>query len=729
MTHPSEAPASEPPSSVEDVAVLAGGTLLRGLAPGDVRAILQHFDQVAFTKGTVLATEHEPGEQLYVLLEGRARVTRKQVELRELGPGDCFGGLSLVGATQGAATVEAATTLRLARLPRTRYDVLSREHPQLALHIALALARLLAGEIDAIADSLGSLLLERSLPRRAEVHVNVDGVARTVPTGVRLDTLLPVETAGAKVMGALVNGKPATLSMPVLSDVTITPLTLRSQEGFEIYRRSACLLLLEAAATMHPEIELGFSAPVGSSQVVRVRTPKVDHAELGRTLTRAMRHLAADDVAFRDELWSTDEARNFFSERGWRDAALLLRIERESTVVLVTCGHVYAREPGPMLPRAGLVKSFRIREHPDGLLLDLDHALHESDPVLAGTLGGLTAREPQSPRFGGAMALEHRAWLGAMGIESVGSFNDACVSVSGQVNQLVRVAEGFHEKHIGKIADVIAARRDQVRVICVAGPSSSGKTTFIKRLTVQMEIDGIRPVGLSLDDYYVDRDKTPRDESGAYDFEAVAAVDLDMLHAQVRGLLAGEQVQTARFDFLLGKSMPGGGKTVSMGPTDMLLLEGIHGLNPAILDEIVPREQIFNIFVHPANTLPLDRLTPVSSEEVRLLRRLVRDRHMRGYHAADTILRWPAVVRGDALHIYPFQHRADVIFDSSLVYEMSVLKAFAERYLLEVPEGHPSYAMALRLRMLLDRFVTIYPERVPPTSLLREFIGGSGFEY
>jgi uridine kinase len=308
----------------------------------------------------------------------------------------------------------------------------------------------------------------------------------------------------------------------------------------------------------------------------------------------------------------------------------------------------------------------------------------------------------------------------------VGAFNAACVV--GSVPQIIRVCEGLHEKRIGQIADTIADRSGRVRVITIAGPSSSGKTTFIKRLTVQLQVNGIHPTAISLDDYYLDRDKTPPDDRGRPDFEALEALDLSLLAAHLRRLLAGDEVKTARYDFPSGKSLPEGGPALALRPTDVLLLEGIHGLNPRLLPDVRSAE-VFRIFIQPTSALAFDALNRVNPSDLRLLRRIVRDRHHRDIRAAENISRWPLVRAGERKHIYPFLDRAQAVFDSALVYEPSVIKVFADRYLLEVPEDHPSFLTAHRLRRLIDNFVTIYPDHVPPTSILREFIGGSGFEY
>jgi uridine kinase len=376
---------------------------------------------------------------------------------------------------------------------------------------------------------------------------------------------------------------------------------------------------------------------------------------------------------------------------------------------------------GPLLPSTGPLQGFTLSPHPEGLALGLG----PRDPRTHRPNGAAAAVVP--PARDGDMVGEHQRWLAAMGVDSVGALAELCID--GRVSQLIRVAEGFHEKRISHIADQIAHARDRIRIISIAGPSSSGKTTFIKRLTVQLQIDGVNPVALSLDDYYVDRERTPRDARGDWDFEALEALDLPLLQDHVARLLAGEAVKTPRYDFLSGQSRPEAGHLLQLRPGDVLMLEGIHGLNPRLLGGLPKAGELFRVFIHPATTLPFDRLTRVSATDLRLLRRIVRDRHQRGYKAAENIVRWPSVQAGEREHIFPFQGEADAVFDASLVYEPAVLKIYAERYLLEVPPDHPAFPTAHRLRYLVDRFVSIHPEHVPPTSILREFIGGSGFEY
>lgn len=713
------------PDLASDLAILAKNPLLARLLPADVVLVLGYTDEIVLPRGTVIVREGEGSEHMYLVLSGAVSLDRGGLALHPLGPGDHFGELGLVGGNVRAATATASTPVRLARLSRSGYARLTEEHPRLAARLLESLVRALGDTLAAMTDNVGQLLKLRSVPRTTEIEVRRGGTSSRVRTGTPLRALLPEESGGARVVAGMIDARPVPLDTPLLSDAAIEPLTVGTAEGRIVLRRAAGLLLLEAARRVAPDVTVRIGPSLGPAQVIRVE-PRERAVEIRREIARAMAALVEQDAPFREELWTVEEARAALRSAGLDDAAALLRIRRSATVTLQSAGEVYALEIGPLPPAAGGIRGLTLSPHPEGFLLDFGDAFRRYFPPLV-SAGRVAEVESAAPRFGGEMVDEHRSWLAGLGVTSVGALNDLCIS--GQVSQLIRVSEGFHEKRIGRIADLIAKVKDTVRILAVAGPSSSGKTTFIKRLKVQLEINGLRPVGLSLDDYYRDRDDTPFDEDGQRDYEAFDALNVPLLHDHLRRLLAGETVATARFDFLQGRGYPAGGPLVKLGPRDVLMLEGIHGLNTRLLGDGVAREQAFRIFVHPATTLSFDRLTPVSPADVRLLRRIVRDRHGRGAKAADNILRWPSVRRGERLHIYPCLPNADVVFDTSLVYEPSVLKVFADRYLLEVPEGHPAYPTAFRLRHVIDRFVTIYPDHVPPTSLLREFIGGSGFEY
>ena len=720
----------EPDPVDEDALTLAKNSILARLGDDVRRELVSNFVQVAVTPGTMVLREGDrDGQYAFFILEGTARVQRRGLELQSLGPSDHFGELALVGDNPRPASVRAVTALRLARFSRSSYRSLVREHPHTALHLSQALAGAVGDALAAMTDNLELLMRQRALPRRTRVWVQREAtpdttVASTVALapGTPISAVLPGDVDGARVVAGMLNGRPVSLGTQIVSDARVGPITLGSWEGRDIYRRSVALLLLAAAYRIEPALRLHIAESIGTARVVLVDAPS---PTLAARLEQAMIQLAKEGCAFRQEHWTVEEARVHFAERGWDDAVALLRAHRESTVTLTSGGEVLAACAEPVLPDASSISDFRLLPHPRGFLLDFGGALSkhlESIPSDAAI-----AQEQSTPRFDGEMSRAHRAWLAPLGVTSVGALNDVCVS--GQVRELIRVSEGFHEKRIGRIADSIASRKGALRVIAIAGPSSSGKTTFIKRLTVQLEINGIKPVNLSLDDYYVDRLKTPRDRSGGYDFEAIEAIDLPLLRDHVRALLAGRTQTGARYDFKSGLSSPRGGPDLTLGAGDVLLVEGIHGLDPALFGDAVARAQLFNLFVHPSTTLPLDRLSVIAPADVRLVRRIVRDRHTRGYSAAENIKRWASVRAGEERHIFPLLPHADAVFDTSLAYELGVLKVFADRYLLEVPPGDPAAATAHRLRSLLDRFVTIYPDHVPPTSIIREFIGGSGFEY
>jgi uridine kinase len=695
---------------------LTRGPLFAGLAPAELQAVLDHAERVEVAAGAEVVREGDRGGDMFVVLAGEARVARNGLALRALGAGGHFGALGLLTGRPRSVTVTAGTALTLARISPERWQALSARHPAVALRVALGVLAHIREELIEMTDQLG-LLQGRSLPRAREVEVRVGREVRRVPTGTPARVLLPAEIDGQLVVAALLGRKPVALSTPIYADTALSPLLVSEYEGRHVYTRSVGLLLLEAAAAVAPELAVRMGPSLGLTQIVEV--PEGGERDLGalaRELEAAMERLAAADAPIRQELWAVEEATALFRERGWPEAAQLLRMARMAAVPLATCGRVYALAMGPLLPSAGAIRGFRVLPHGGGLLVDYG----ERDPR------GAAAPRPPPPQAGG-MIEDHRAWLASAGVDSVGAFNELCIG--GKVPELIRIAEGFHEKRIGAVADAVAAARDRVRVICIAGPSSSGKTTFIKRLSVQLQIDGLRPVWLSIDDYYVDRERTVRDARGEYDFEALEAIDLALLQDHLRRLLAGEPVHSARYDFRTGRSAPNGGPALELGRGDVLLLEGIHGLNPRLLGDVVERGSVYRVFIHPATTLPFDRLSRVSPTDLRLLRRIVRDRHSRGYRASENILRWPSVQRGERTNIFPFQAEADAVFDTSLIYEPAVLKVYAERYLLEVPPDHPSYPTAYRLRLLVDRFVAIYPDHVPPTSILREFIGGSGFEY
>jgi uridine kinase len=323
--------------------------------------------------------------------------------------------------------------------------------------------------------------------------------------------------------------------------------------------------------------------------------------------------------------------------------------------------------------------------------------------------------------------VETRSWQDLLGIRHVGQLNRLCLN--GGIREILRIAEGFHEKKIAHIADDIVARREAVRLITIAGPSSSGKTTFAKRLGIQLRVNGIEPIALSLDDYYVDRHDTPLADDGQPDFEALEAIDLPLFHRHLSELLAGEEVRTPEYDFVTGRRKPPERwAPMRLEDNQVLLVEGIHGLNDQ-LTATVSRGRTYRIFISALSQLAIDDHNRIFTADARLIRRIVRDQLFRGFTAERTLRLWERVRRGEARWIFPFQEGADVMLNSALVYEPAVLKTYAERFLLQVPRTSPEYPEAYRLLKFLALFVPIFPDEVPHTSILREFIGGSTFSY
>lgn len=662
-----------------------------------------------------------------------------------------------VGATIGVGSLwseEQALRLRTTEasaigwLSRPQFERLAIEHPSIAL---LVLQGVL-GDGDSRAGRW-----TRALRRSVSVRLGED--TRVVPVGTPVGQVLPEKVDGLPVVAALLNESAVSLSTPLVSNCSVRALTTHSWEGQRIQRRSVALLALEAAHSLEPSLNVKIGPSVGFGQRILVerRSPSeatnemvtrlvgAELASFGQRLEAKMSELRKHSLHLLQDLWPLDEACDYFVSNGFYDAEQLLRTWRDSAIAVVTYGEVFAIDMGPLVTRSEALGEFYIICDADILLIVYGRKSlstgkpTDSIPVSALSEVGESTfpserRNTRSFLLGQARSsgisnqgesFEEQAWLHALGVSSIGSFNRACIESS--VPEMIRVSEGFHEKRISLIADEIANRAADVDVVSIAGPSSSGKSTFIRRLCVQLKVNGITPVGLGLDDYYVDREETPRDETGDYDFEALTALQLPLLHRHIAQLLAGEPVRTPRYDFVRGKSEPGLGRALELRSTDVLLVEGIHGLNPELLGA-VPPSRVFRILVSPLMQLSFDHASRVHASDVRLVRRIVRDRHGRGLNAAQTITRWPKVRAGERRYIYPHQTRADAVFDSSLVYELSVLRVYAERYLLEVPHNVAAYSTALRLMHFLDRFVSIYPQHVPANSILREFIGGSGFD-
>ena len=536
--------------------------------------------------------------------------------------------------------------------------------------------------------------------------------------GTRIVEILPTRSdpEGRAYLGAVVNNRLVSLDSKLYAKANVQPVTVADPNGASIYRRCATYLLFAAFIDRHPDLRLEVGQSMGNGYHFRVLGNGHSLPDL-QALVARVREIARDDVPFSRQTLSIEEASDLFQQRGYDDKLKLLRIWPTSTVHVISIGKFCDIEHGPVALSTAAIDDVELIPMEPGFVMHF-------------TSGRSPSWREDMPKNSGKLFetyRETRQWNEILGVNTVGELNELCLS--GAVADIIRITEGFHEKKIAKIADIAAERRPKVRVILIAGPSSSGKTTFSMRLGVQLRVNGIRPVTVSLDNYYVDRESTPRHPDGSFDFEAIEAIDLKLFNDHLSGLLAGKEIRTPKFDFTSGKRAPEDKwQPMRLEDDQVLVIEGIHGLNNR-LTAAVPMELKFRIFVSALTQLVIDRANRVATSDSRLIRRIVRDRRYRGYKAAETIASWSSVRSGERRNIFPFQDQCDVMFNSALLYEPAVLKVLADRYLLEVPRDHPSAVTAHQLRKFLQLFVPIFPDDVPRTSILREFIGGSYFNY
>ncbi|MFN8576976.1 MAG: cyclic nucleotide-binding domain-containing protein [Candidatus Sericytochromatia bacterium] len=670
-----------------------------------------------FPSNTVVVKEGDKERKMYFIVSGDLKIHRSGLDLGVIHSGQHFGELCLISGKPRAATIISKSDVILAELSLENFEKMISEESDLAIHFTQSIISALSGQLLEMTDNFSLLLKQRSHPRRVNVNVNIDGEILKLRTGSSVEDAFNSSNIynfnNDLIVGALMNNKAVPLNTQIFSDSTLLPLSTSHWEGERIYRRSATFLLFVAAAELYPDLHISLGASVGHSQWIFINgRDGLNYSEIAEKLTNKMKDFISIKTPFNQEIWTLEEAISYFTEQKSLDLVDILKTWDEANINIVNCGSIYTVNFEPLVTHAGIIKDFKIKSFESGIIL-----------IAGKTENGDTSES--SPYI--KLMKNYDLWLKSLGVCTVGKFNRACIN--GKVSETIQVAEGFHEKNISQIADMIINDPRKPKIICIAGPSSSGKTTFIKRLNVQLMVNGLNPLTISLDDYYVDREKTVKDENGEYDFEALEALDLDNLRNQMASLLKGDIVKTSFYSFQEGKSYPNGGKEFKLDERSILLLEGIHGLNPNLLGSEIDQTKIFKIFIQPMASLAFDNLTRINPSDVRLLRRIIRDRRHRGLAPQDNIMRWPSVRNGEKKHIFPYIGLADAVFDTSLIYEIAVLKVYAERYLLEVPPEHPAYTTAFRLRNLIRLFVSIYPDHVPPTSLIREFIGGSGFEY
>ncbi len=547
---------------------------------------------------------------------------------------------------------------------------------------------------------------------RRDVQVRFsDGRVFCAPAGTRLEAFIRRAMPNAvPVVGALVNGRLAELSEPLIADVDVEPISMGAEDGMRMYQRALTLLLdVVVRELFNARVTIDHSLTFGGLFCRVLDRAPFTEAELAQIEAR-MRALVAEDLAIARETVRIEETLANAQKQGDDAQALLLKqSDRKETRVHTLRGVKHYFLGRMLAPSTGYLKQFRVQAYPPGFVLQFPRR-HRP-----------TALEPvkHSPKIT-AVFREYGQWLDLLGVPDAGALNQHLLD--GYAREIILVAEALHAQRIAEIAMTIVARRGQVRLIAIAGPSSSGKTTFARRLTIQLLANGIRPFPISMDDYFLSREETPRDGNGDYDYENLHALDLALFNEQLVQLLNGETVRMPTYNFHTGEREAG--HTVQLTPNHVLLIEGIHGLNPNLITQI-PAERIFRIYISALTQLKLDRLNRVATSDTRLVRRIVRDARTRGYSARETIARWESVRRGEDRNIFPHQEQADVMFNSALVYELSLLRPFVEPLLRQVEPGTPEYIEARRLLTFLEWFCPCADSFVPEDSLLREFIGGS----
>ena len=514
-------------------------------------------------------------------------------------------------------------------------------------------------------------------------------------------------------VSARVNNKVEGMHYRVYNSKDVEFLDMTSASGSRAYTRTLFFVLCKAVQDIYPNTDVVIDIPVSNGFYVDIRLGRPVVDEDVNILRRRMQEIIDSKMPIRRFTVPTEEAIALFQEKGDVEKVKLLRTSGSIYTTYYKIGEYVDYYYGTLLTNTSQLYLFGLEKYYDGMLLRIPSV---SNPDV---LGEMTRQDKMFDIF-----KEHHRWQEILGIRTVGDFNQAIDA--GHATDIINISEALQEKKLAKIAEEIASRKG-VKLVLLAGPSSSGKTTSCKRLSIQLAVNGLKPLQISLDDYFVDRDKTPKDENGEFDFESIYALNLDLLNDQFNALFRGEEVELPKYDFPSGKSVKSG-KMLKLEPNNVLVVEGIHALNPELTAH-VPEEQIFRVYASALTTILLDNHNYIPTTDNRLLRRIIRDYKYRGVSAQETIRRWPSVRAGENKWIFPFQENADAMLNTAMLYELSVLKMQAEPLLQQVPENCEEFAEAYRLLKFLKYFKGIPYNNLPPTSLLREFLGGSSFHY
>ncbi len=545
------------------------------------------------------------------------------------------------------------------------------------------------------------------------VQIKLDERSFEFTQGISLQEVLQYLSLGMyPIVAALVNGELQELSYPIYADSTVHWVDISSPNGMRIYKRSLHFVLLAAINRLFPHYRLKIEYSIGQGTYCELRGEKAISEQDVAKIEEEMKYLITGNQPLSRREVSKDDAIKFFQSQGRPEKARLLHYKQNDTVSLYSCGPVTDYFFGPMVPSTGYLKLFELKYFSPGFIIRVPNPSHPETIPLYQEPKKLAASLRES---------EHRGEL--MQVENIAHLNE--IIEAGAYNEIIQMTETLHERNLSKIAEAICTEYQDVKLVLIAGPSSSGKTTFAQRLSIQFRVNGIRPIAISLDDYFVDREKTPRDEFGEQDYENIYALDLDLFNRHLSALIEGKEVALPKYDFSTGtrssKTQP-----VKMGENQILIVEGIHGLNET-LTSTIPKKNKRKIYVSALTSLNIDDLNPISSSDTRLIRRMARDLQFKGTSGENTLKRWPSVRRGEENYIFPFQEDADFIFNYTLDYELAMLKGLVEPELQKISPSSAQYPEAKRLIRFLQYFIPICSDSIPLNSILREFWGGSCF--
>ena len=518
-------------------------------------------------------------------------------------------------------------------------------------------------------------------------------------------------------VSAKVNNKVESLDFRVYYNKDIEFLDITSSSGMRTYVRSLFFILVKAVEELYPQGSISLEHPISKGYFCKLHIDRTIGLDDVQRIKQKMQEIIAADIPYTRTESHTEEVVRLFEKRGMMDKARLLDTYGQLYSYYYQLGDTVDCYYSSLVPSTGYIRLFDIVKYYDGLLLRIPS---RENPT---KLEEVVKQEKMLEVF-----QEYHRWNQILGISTVGDLNVACNH--GHATDLINVSEALQEKKIAQIADEITHRNQdgqRVKLVLISGPSSSGKTTFSKRLSIQLMTNGLKPYPISLDDYFVNRNDTPLDENGKHDFESLYAVDLPFFEEQLTILLNGGEVELPRYNFTTGKREMSG-KKLRIDEHMILIIEGIHALNPALTPHI-PNENKYKVYVSALTTILLDNHNYIPTTDNRLLRRIIRDYKYRNYSAEETIARWPSVRAGEEKWIFPYQENADAMFNSALLFELAVLKDYVEPVLRKVPNRCPEYSEAHRLLRFLNYFVSVQDKELPPTSLLREFLGGSSFQY